>query len=230
MKTITTKFIATVLNDDYTPAMLQADGDRRNELANMGTNELQTLIDRLADVIPMVNEIRGQKRQEAMKLLEGVVGTGSFASVQELLQAVTGGTTSATEEPRTKAKTKQKTTTNNNRVYRVEIYDNAADERRTYTIVNNVLPPTLQKDPAYMALVAKNPELADPTELLMAYSTEYRDTHPINAKYEKVEFHINERGRLNAKAMKFYEQYKKKNPNATTSEFKTVVMDNYKKV
>lgn len=86
MKTITTKFIATVLNDDYTPAMLQADGDRRNELANMDTNELQTLIDRLADVIPMVNEIRGQKRQEAMKLLEGVVGTGSFASVQELLQ------------------------------------------------------------------------------------------------------------------------------------------------
>ncbi|MDI5349600.1 hypothetical protein MJL48_34675, partial [Salmonella enterica subsp. enterica serovar Kentucky] len=44
------------------------------------TVELQTLIDRLADVIPMVNEIRGQKRQEAMKLLEGVVGTGSFAS------------------------------------------------------------------------------------------------------------------------------------------------------
>ncbi|MDV0675308.1 hypothetical protein VC636_10035 [Citrobacter freundii] len=110
------------------------------------------------------------------------------------------------------------------------VLDSAADERRGYSIVNGVIPPTIKKDPVYMALVAKTPELEDVSELLMAFSPEYQEAHPINAKYEKETFHINERGRLNTKAMKYYNQYRKKHPGTTTSEFKELVMTNYKKV
>lgn len=221
---LSTRFIQSLLNDDFDIGMLQSDQDRRNELASITEEEITVLISRLHEVLPIIQSIRSQKQSNARKVLEDAIGaSGMFKSVEELLEAITGDTP-------TRTTTTKKTKTNNNRIYRIELFDSKSDERRGYTITNGQMPPSLKDDPIYKALIKKNPVLEDVSEFLMVMSPEYREQHPINAKYNKIEFHINERGKLNSKAMAFYEDYIKTNPDASTIEFKKMVMDSYKKV
>lgn len=224
MRTLTNSFFQSLLVQDFNTAVLQSDARRRNELASIDPVEIETLIERLKEVHHVVLQIRSQKQQEAVELLKGLVGKGTgFNSVEELIEAAGG----MIEERPTPSK---KGGVTNNRIYRIELLDSGNDERRGYSIVNGVIPPTLKKDPVYVALLAKNPELEHVDELLMAFSPEYQESHPINAKYEKETFHINTRGKFNRKAMVMFSRYKKKVPEATPAQFRELVMTNYKDV
>lgn len=225
--TLNSKFLQILQNEDFHNGMLSADSETRSILATVAPEDIDLLIERLTAVRPLITDMREQKKKEAFKLLQDAIGASStFSSVEDVLAAL-NGTSEAPAKTRTN---KVKNSTSTNKSYRIALYDAGMDEHREYTITNKIMPPSLTKDPAYLALVKKNPELGNVDEFLRVYSPEYAEEYPINAKWNKKEFYLNLRGTLNAKAAQYFEDFKKENPTASLAEFKTIVQEAYKKV
>ncbi|HEM8728250.1 TPA: hypothetical protein U2Q81_000359 [Enterobacter hormaechei] len=223
---LTQKMLAATLNADFRPEVLAPDNEGRLALAAVSTEEITAVIDRLVELRTYVAGLQEERQEAARKALQDVLGglTG-FSSIEDLIAAASG--TEAPVAP-SKPKGKGKATTNNNKRYEVVIYDSKKDERRTYVTFNKNLN-AVKADPLYASIIKKNPELEDRDEFLRAYSEDYRQAYPINAKWNGQEFHCNDRGPLQAKAQRFFDEFKKENPTADSSEFKTLVKEAYSK-
>lgn len=226
IKTITAKMISTVLHDDFNVGMLTADTTGRNSLANVDVNDIDELVERLQDVKAYIATLHSEREKEAHKLLESLVeGSTAFSSVEDLLAAVGASNAIKAASPVTQKATKP----NGNKTFEVVITDSKKDERRSYNVINKKLPAALLKDEVYQQLVKKNPELADVDEFLRAYSEEYRKAYPLNAKWDGKEFHLNAKGKMNAKSQAFYAEYKKQyGTKADEQDFKELVTTAYK--
>ncbi|MGZ7154266.1 hypothetical protein ACW0DL_00690 [Escherichia coli] len=224
IKSITAKMISTILNDDFNVGMLTADATGRNALANVNEEDIDTLIQRLGEVKDYVSTLRTERINEAKKLLESLVQeSGSFSSVEELLSTLAVSSPASIPQKASKP--------NGNKIFEVVIVDSKKDERRTYNVINKKLPAALLKDEVYIQLVKKNPELSDVDEFLRAYSEDYRKKYPLNAKWNGHEFHLNQKGKMNAKAQEYYAEYKQQYPKqADEQDFKELVTKAYKVV
>lgn len=218
---ITAKMLGILLNEDFHVSMLMADESSRNAFSKVTVQEIDTLIANCMALKEVVNDAQEQRAQKAQELLERLVEeSGTFSSVDELLSAMghTGSVANVSSTPK------------GYKTFEVVLVDSKKDERRTYTVTNKVLTKSLKSDPIYQQLIDKNPELKDVDELLRAYSEDYRKTYPINAKWDGDEFHLNLRGKMNSKSLKYFNEYQKKYPKGTEQDFKQIVQDNYKKV
>ncbi|MGI1608025.1 hypothetical protein ACKQC9_27290 [Klebsiella michiganensis] len=219
---ITAKMLSTLLNDNFHISMLMSDDSNRKSLSKITVEEVDTLISNLTVLREHVVDNHDRRLEEAKELLQRLIGESTtFSSVDDLLNTL--GQSHTQTETTTLAKAKGYKT------FEVVLTDSKKDERRTYTITNKVITKSLRNDPVYQALINKNPELIDVDEFLRAYSEEYRNTYKINAKWDGNEFHINMKGKLNSKSMKYFEEYKKKYPNGNEQSFKELVQTNYKK-
>lgn len=233
--TLNSKFLQILQNEDFHNGMLSADSETRSILATVVPEDIDTLIERLTAVRPLIADMREAKKQEAIKLLQEAIGAStSFNSVEDVLAALNGTSDAPASKGKTKtpkAKNKNSTSTSTNQNYRISLFDADMDERREYTITNSIMPPSLLKDPVYVAVVKKNPELEDVHEFLRAYSPEYAARYPINAKWNKKEFHVGDRGPLKGKkAQQCFEEFKKENPTGEVKEFRQLAKDTYQKV
>jgi len=84
---------------------------------------------------------------------------------------------------------------------------------------------------SYENILKHNPKMEDFDTFMRAYSPDYVKDFPINAKYKTATFYISEDGGALSKQVKaYYDEYKKEHPEVTTSEFREIVLNNFKKV
>ncbi|ENC1132689.1 hypothetical protein ABJ736_000865 [Escherichia coli] len=223
---LTQKMLAATLNADFRPEVLAPDSEGRLALAAVSTEEITAVIERLVELRTYVAGLQNERQEAARKALQDVLGgLPGFSTIEDLIAAASG--TEAPVAP-VKGKTKNPTATNNNKRYEVVIYDSKKDEHRSYVTFNKNLN-AVKADPLYASIIKKNPELEDRDEFLRAYSEDYRKAYPINAKWNGQEFHCNDRGPLQAKAKRFFDEFQKENPTSDQSEFKTLVKEAYSK-
>lgn len=222
MSTINEKFLNILQNEDFHPGMLSVDSEHRCILATVSVQDIETLIERLQEVKPLIEHYHTERHKEALRLLQDAVGASTtFGSVEELLNSVQGGV---------KPRTPTTASTNNNHIFEVVLYDSVKDEYRSYKVVNSRMPLALTNDAVYRTIINSNPDMQQIEVFLRAYSEDYRNTYPLNAKWEGKEFHINDRGQLNRIASEYYNEYIKKHPQGNTKLFREYVTTNFKKV
>lgn len=228
MTSISTKILSKLNTTDFHVGILSTDSTDRAALVKVKSEDIDTLIDNLQQLKTYVADLHEHKQANARKLLETLVAeSGEFSSVEELLGALGSNPTVNASQATTKALGNKASV---NKSYEVVLFDQAADERRTYTITNKVLPKALVKDSAYQELIKKNKELNDVDLFLRAYSPVYAEQYPLNAKYKKDTFYLNSKGRLNAQSVKYFEEWKKEFPNGDEKDFKEQVSKAYKTV
>ncbi|WP_213712574.1 hypothetical protein [Cedecea lapagei] len=221
MSSIPARFLSKINTTEFNVGILSTDDSDRKTLASINVLDIDALIRNLEDTKTYIIEIQNNKQAQAKKLLEELVaGSSDFGSVEELLNAISSDDVPV-HRPRTM------TGTNNNRRYEVTLFDAAADKHVRFIVVNNMLPKALTDHPLYVEITKKNKELLDTDAFLRAYSTDYAEAFPINAKWNKKTFHLNARGRLNKSSAKYFEDFKKENPTADESEFKRIVTEAY---
>lgn len=216
VKTITATMIRSLLVDDFDVGILISDSERRKELAAIKPEEVDELISRLNQVKDYIVTAQEERRTEALEALKGVLSGTGFDSVEELLAAAAGSTV---ETP----KARTTSTTNNNKSFTVVI------DRKQFTVINKQIPAALRDNEAYIKLIKARPEMEKVDNLLREYSTDYQQAYPLNAEWNGNEFHINSRGKLNEQAMKYFNEYKKKNGGGkddkeVLKEFKEAVL------
>ncbi|MHA3671019.1 hypothetical protein ACX1IQ_21130 [Yersinia enterocolitica] len=109
------------------------------------------------------------------------------------------------------------TKNNGNRIF------NVLFEGETFRVINKRLPANLRDNPKYKELITTYPEYKDMDILLREYSPEYQAAYPINAEWKGNRFHLNDMGKLNAIATKYFDEYIKEYPNGSEKEFKQLV-------
>lgn len=227
MSTLTARIVGKLLTDNFNVGILCSDSTDRTALSKVQPEDIDTLIDNLQQLKTYILDLREHKEANARKILETLVKESpEFGSVEELL-ALLGGTQAAAVAPNSNAKsTKQ----SGNKAYEVVLLDKATDTHKRFNVVNKILPKALLNDETYQEIIAKNKDMNDIDLFLRAYSNDYAEQYPINAKWKKNTFHLNQKGRLNAQSAKFYEEFKAEHPEADEKEFKQFVSDSYKKV
>lgn len=225
MSTITSKILSKLNNSDFNVGMLSSNNEDRAALVKVKPEDVDTLIDNLQQLKTYVIDLQESKQANARKLLESIVSESSdFGSVEELLSALGGNAATAAPTATTTPKP------NGNKSFDVTLFDKDKDEHRTYTITNKVIKKSLLEDPVYQEIIAKDKSMSNIDVFLRAYSPQYAEAYPINAKWKKITFHLNSKGRLNEQSAKFFEEYKAEHPEADEKEFKQFVSENYKKV
>ncbi|WP_147716192.1 hypothetical protein [Klebsiella variicola] len=227
MSTLTTRIVGKLLTDNFNVGILSADGTDRSALSKVQPEDIDTLIDNLQQLKTYILDLREHKEANARKLLETLVKESpEFGSVEELL-AVLGGTQAAAAAP---TSTANSTKQSGNKAYEVVLLDKATDTHKRFNVVNKILPKALLNDETYQEIIAKNKDMNDIDLFLRAYSNDYAEQYPINAKWKKHTFHLNQKGRLNAQSAKYYEEYKAEHPDSDEKAFKQFVSESYKKV
>lgn len=225
MSTITAKILSKLNNSEFNVGMLSSNNEDRAALIKVKPEDVDTLIDNLQQLKTYVLDLQESKQANARKLLESLVKESTdFSSVDELLSVLGGNVASAAATGSTTAKP------NGNKSFDVTLFDKDKDEHRTYTITNKVIKKSLLEDPVYQEIIAKDKSMSNIDVFLRAYSPQYAEAYPINAKWKKITFHLNSKGRLNEQSAKFFEEYKAEHPDADEKEFKQFVSENYKKV
>lgn len=219
IRTITSRMISKILTDDFVPALLLDNEDSRQQFQKVDISEIDALIFRLEETRDVLQDLQNSKESKARELVEGLIKNSEFSSVAELLAALGGSVPPAPKATKTTAKT-----------YEVVLYDSASDTKRSYNVINRQLPRSLMQDEVYIKFSKKNPEMSV-DDFLRQFSPEYAKDFPVNAKWDKNTFHINERGRLNTTSQMYFEQYKKKHPEDSYNEktFKDEVRNAYSK-
>ncbi|EPB3479033.1 hypothetical protein ACRFZU_000505 [Escherichia coli] len=218
MSTLNSRIINPLLEKDFNPGIYK--GADIN-LSNVNPEDIDILAANLSVLKQFVIDVKQDKEAQARKLLESLIEqSGEFKSVDELLSALGNAPAPAQQTKTAKP--------NGNKVYEVTLFDKDSDEHRRYNVINKVLPKGLLNDPVYQAIIKKNKELVDVDLFLRAYSTDYANQYPINAKWKKETFHLNQKGRLNAQSAKYFEEYKKEYPNGDEKDFKEHVTKEYK--
>jgi len=226
IKTISPNFLRSVLADNFDVGLLVSDTDRRKELANIELEEIDVLINRLNDVKGYVKDAQEERRREAMEALKTVLSeTGLFNSVEELLAVVTGGDL-VDELVKAKKSHERKSSSSNNKSFTVVI------GQKSYSVVNKQIPAGLRDSEAYQTLIKSRPEMESVDNLLREYSTDYQEAYPFNAVWNGKEFHMNTRGKPNGTAMKYFEEFKKKDKSGKIERdllqaFKTKVAEDF---
>lgn len=208
IKTITAALIARVLADDFHTSYLLADSERRSELAKVEPDDVRELINRLDEALPVIEQVRSERRTEALEALKAALPDG-FNSVEELIAAATGG--HAPVQATSERKQGSKSSDSNNKIFTIELYDTVSGKTFTGRSTNKKITfSDKEGKEAYEALLQKDPAMEDHDTFMRKYSSEYQQAYPLNAKYGNEEFHINARGKLNASAMKYFEKFKAK--------------------
>lgn len=190
--------------------------------------DLDLLADNIATARAYLLEVREEQQQKTRKKLEAFLATNNdlgISSVDELIATLTGSVEATTEQPR---KTKAKA--DNNTKFDVTLFNPETEKHETFPVINKVLSKKIKDHPAYIAAIKKDKTLEDVDNFLRAYSPMYCERYPINAKYKKNEFHINDQGKLNKQSQAFFADYLKTQPDATTDDFRTLVKQSYKQV
>ncbi|HAV1973387.1 TPA: hypothetical protein JG946_003747 [Enterobacter hormaechei subsp. steigerwaltii] len=210
IKTITATLISRVLADDFHTAYLVADGERRVELASVDPDEVQDLITRLEEALPVIREVREQRRVEALEALKSVIGGTGFTSVDELLAAAGGGTVQAAPV-KAKATSKSKSSNSNNKSFTVSWNEESPTEpnkqiRKEFTIVNfDTEKKPISKESFFIAQMKKLK--GNLHEFMLMYSEDY-SKHCAN-EYKGKQFYISSslRGSLNQYAQPAYDEW-----------------------
>lgn len=189
--------------------------------------DLDLLAENVATARTYLLEVRQEQQEKTRKKLEAFLSTNAdlgISSVEDLLKQLTGGV----EAPVVQAKAKTKA--DNNTKFEVTLFNPETEKHETFVVVNKVLSKKLREHPVYVAAVKKDKSLQDIDNFLRAYSPQYAEKYPINAKWKTKEFHINDSGKLNKQSQIFFNEHRKTVDDATTDEFRTLVKENYKKV
>ncbi|EIX1499948.1 hypothetical protein ACW2AV_000156 [Cronobacter sakazakii] len=227
MSSITAKILSKLNNSDFNVGVLSADNADRAALVKVKPEDIDTLIDNLQQLKTYVADLQESKQANARRLLESLVKESTdFSSVDELLSVLGGTQAAAAASSSTGNNTKQ----SSNKAYEVVLLDKATDTHKRFNVVNKILPKALLNDETYQEIIAKNKDMNDIDLFLRAYSSDYAEQYPINAKWKKHTFHLNQKGRLNAQSAKYYEEYKAEHPDSDEKAFKQFVSDSYKKV
>ncbi|EPN5737273.1 hypothetical protein ACT0JU_000134 [Cronobacter dublinensis] len=227
MSSITAKILSKLNNSDFNVGVLSADNADRAALVKVKPEDIDTLIDNLQQLKTYVADLQESKQANARRLLETLVKESTdFSSVDELLSVLGGTQAAAAASSSTGNNTKQ----SSNKAYEVVLLDKATDTHKRFNVVNKILPKALLNDETYQEIIAKNKDMNDIDLFLRAYSSDYAEQYPINAKWKKHTFHLNQKGRLNAQSAKYYEEYKAEHPDSDEKAFKQFVSDSYKKV
>lgn len=212
--------IRSILVDDFNVGVLVADADRRKELAAIAPDEIDELVNRLNDVKAYIATAQEERRKEALEALKGLITSeGMFTSVEELIEAATGGVAPVT---RIRTVVRGTSSNSNNKSFTVVI------GQKSYTVVNKQLPAALRDSEAYQTLVKARPEMESVDNLLREYSQDYQAAYPMNALWNGKEFHINSRGKLNETSQRYFEEFKKKDKSG--ADDKTLLANFKKKV
>ena len=99
-----------------------------------------------------------------------------------------------------------------------------------YTVTNKVIKKALREDPIYQEIIAKDKSIENVEVFLHAYSPQYAEAYPINAKWKKHTFLLNQKGRLNAQSSEYFNEWLKDFPNGNEADFKEQVTKAYKNV
>lgn len=225
MSTITAKILSKLNNSEFNVGMLSSNNEDRAALVKVKPEDVDTLIDNLQQLKTYVADLQESKQANARKLLESLVKESTeFSSVDELLSVLGGNVTSAAATGSTTAKP------NGNKSFDVTLFDKDKDEHRTYTITNKVIKKSLREDPVYKEIIAKDKSMENVEVFLRAYSPQYAEAYPINAKWKKHTFHMNQKGRLNAQSSEYFNEWLKEYPNGDEADFKEQVTKAYKTV
>ncbi|MDK1195562.1 hypothetical protein QMT25_01145 [Cronobacter dublinensis] len=225
MSTITAKILSKLNNSEFNVGMLSSNNEDRAALIKVKPEDVDTLIDNLQQLKTYVLDLQESKQANARKLLESLVNESTdFSSVDELLSVLGGNVATVAATGSTTPKL------NGNKSFDVTLFDKDKDEHRTYTITNKVIKKSLREDPVYQEIIAKDKTMENVEVFLRAYSPQYAEAYPINAKWKKHTFHMNSKGRLNEQSAMFFEEYKAEHPEADEKEFKQFVSESYKKV
>lgn len=81
----------------------------------------------------------------------------------------------------------------------------------TYETSHKKLTKAITDSSEYQQVVKERKELKVLDTFMRAYSTEYQQDFPINAKYNGEDFYMNEKGTLNGVSQKYYQKYLKEN-------------------
>lgn len=81
----------------------------------------------------------------------------------------------------------------------------------TFETSHKKLTKAITDSPEYQQVVKERKELNVLDTFMRAYSTEYQQDFPINAKYNGEEFYMNEKGTLNGVSQNYYKKYLKDN-------------------
>lgn len=76
-----------------------------------------------------------------------------------------------------------------------------------YSTSHKKLVKKLTDSTAYQQLITEKPEMTVLDTFLRAYSTQYCDAYPLNARYKDSEFYLNANGTLNSISQSVFEQY-----------------------
>jgi len=233
MSTISSRILQLLVNETNVAQYEQPDVAplvRKIELADLDL--LARNIPVLREHVVAVHEAAEIEAEEARrttrKKLEDFLKANNelgITSVEELLKTLS-------EEPQTVSKSKSKTKAlkDNNSKFTVTLMNPETQKHETFPVINKILSKKITQHPAYLALVKKDKSMTDIDNFLRAFSPEYVKKYPINAKYNKATFHINDQGKLNKQSQEYYQEYLKTHQKATVDEFRTSVKESYKKV
>lgn len=223
MSSITAKILSKLNNSDFNVGVLSADNSDRAALVKVKPEDIDTLIDNLQQLKTYVADLQESKQANARKLLESLVKESTdFSSVDELLAVLGGGSVGTVAIETSKP--------NSNKSFDVTLFDKDKDEHRTYTVTNKVIKKALREDPVYQEIITKDKSMENVEVFLRAYSPQYAEAYPINAKWKKHTFHLNQKGRLNAQSSEYFNEWLKDFPNGDEADFKEQVTKAYKNV
>lgn len=226
MSTIPARVINLLLNETHAAQYLD------KEIAPLVDKIAIEDLDTLASNIPVLREhiiSTRQAQQEATReKLEAFLKENAslgIGSVEELVQRLTGSIEATT------VTTASKPAKDNNTKFTVTLFNPETQKHESFPVVNKVLSKKVKEHPAYVSLVEKDKSMLDVDNFLRAFSPEYSERYPINAKYKKIEFHINDQGKLNKQSQEFFDDYLKSSPeNQSVDAFRQMVKHAYKKV
>lgn len=224
MSTITNRIFNLLRNETH-PGQFEL-ADNKADIERINLADLDVLESNIPVLREYIQTTRQHREETTRKKLEAFLKQNAdlgISSVEDLIATFQGR-----EEVPQQRKSKAKA--DNNTRYTVTLFNPDTEKHEQFPVVNKILSKKIKEHPAYIALVKKDKSMSDVDNFLRAFSPEYSEKFPINAKYKTKTFHINDQGKLNKQSQAFYQDYLKTEPEATIEHFRTFVKDSYKKV
>ncbi|MBK5013985.1 hypothetical protein [Pantoea sp. S62] len=224
MSTITNRIFNLLRNETH-PGQFEL-ADNKADIERINLADLDVLESNIPVLREYIQTTRQNREEATRKKLEAFLKQNAdlgISSVEDLIATFQG----REEVPQQR---KQKPKADNNTRYTVTLFNPETEKHEQFPVVNKILSKKIKEHPAYIALVKKDKSMSDVDNFLRAFSPEYGERYPINAKWKTKTFHINDQGKLNKHSQAYFNEHLKTQPDATTDDFRTLVKQSYKQV
>ncbi len=226
MSTITNRIMNILKNEMHVGQFHNSDVS--SDFLKIDVADLDLLAENVATARAYLLQVKEEQQKSMRVKLEEFLSSNKdlgVYTIEDLLVQLAN--VEPTEQPK-KAKATTKAKDNNTR-FEVTLFNPENEKHETFVVVNKILRRKITQHPAYVAIVAKDKTMQDVDNFLRAYSPQFAEKYPINAKWKKKEFHINDQGKLNKQSQAFFDEYLKEYPENNTEDFRSVVKTAYKK-